>query len=623
MDLSASEAAKNRSGSRAHALTMGSFKLRLVIYFMLLALFPLLAATWAFGEVAERGETGAADARLSTALRVAQADYKEQVEDAEQRATSLARATQVQRALAATDRSALVRTSRQVADVAFYVRGGELMAGQEPGPYDSRRVADVLRAPDRPPIGAVVAHVPFDDELLSALETKAALDEGDRFALVVEGRVIAPTALRSDADVPQERPRYVEVDGVDYRAVGAELVAAEQARGRPAVTLVGLTPRAEIAEATGDLRERFLLFSIVAMIAVGILAYALGRTIVRSLRELADAAGAVARGRFERRVPDRGRDEFGDLGRAFNQMAAHLEARLEELAAERGRVRDAVARFGEALAATHDPYALLPVIVGSTVEATGASGGRLVVDEKEIARAGEPDGGGVPLAIPLGSEGGENAVLYLTPSGTDFTDDARELAHWLGSQASIALENARLHRLVERQASTDGLTELPNRRHFEEALEGEITRAERFGGGIALILADLDDFKQVNDRHGHQAGDDVLRTFASILRATVREIDLPARYGGEEFAVLLPQTDIEGANRLAERLRRELASRPMSTLPGSLVAITASFGVAAFPEAATPAALFAAADDALYRAKRRGKNCVVNADTSPTVRVGN
>ncbi|MGH3091516.1 MAG: diguanylate cyclase [Gaiellaceae bacterium] len=594
---------------------MGSFKLRLVTYFMLLSLLPLIAATWAFSEVARRGEAGSADARLSTALRVAAADHAEQVqEDAASPANSLARATPVQRAFVTHNRSALVRISREVPHSAFY-SGDDLLAGEEPGSRSVVREADVTTRGGEV-IGTVVVSLPLDDELVRRLRSKSGLESADRFVLVAGGRVIAPHGFEGTVDVPSERPRYVSLRGTTYRGIGTELVD-----GASPVLLLGLTPKSGIDAAAGDLRRRFLLFAVGALLAVGVLAYALGRTIVRSLKELADAAGAVARGQFERRVPAAGRDEFASLGRAFNDMAAQLELRLEELAAERGRVRDAVARFGEALAATHDPYALLPVIVGSTVEATGASGGRLVVDEKEIARAGDPDGGGVPLAIPLGSEG-ENAVLYLTPSGSDFTDDARELAHWLGSQASIALENARLHRLVERQASTDGLTELPNRRHFEEALEGEITRAERFGGGLALILADLDDFKQVNDRHGHQAGDDVLRTFASILRATVREIDLPARYGGEEFAVLLPQTDIEGANRLAERLRRELASRPMSTLPGSLVAVTASFGVAAFPDAATPAALFAAADDALYRAKRQGKNCVVNADTSPTVRVG-
>jgi diguanylate cyclase (GGDEF)-like protein len=291
-----------------------------------------------------------------------------------------------------------------------------------------------------------------------------------------------------------------------------------------------------------------------------------------------------------------------------------------QLAAERGRVQDAVDRFGKALAATHDPFTLLNVIVESAVEATEAAGGRLVVDGEEQARAGTPDEGGRPLVIPLGPEGGEDAMLLLTPAGTDFGDQSRELALWLGAQAAIALENVRLHRLVARQASTDGLTELANRREFEEALANEISRAERFGHSLALILADLDNFKQVNDRFGHQAGDEVLRAFADILRETVRDIDVAARYGGEEFAILLPQTDVAGAERLAERLREAVEMRPMAQAQSSPVVVTSSFGVAAFPEAQTAAGLFGAADEALYRAKRAGKNCVVCADANGPVR---
>ena len=598
---------------------MGSFKLRLVIYFMLLALLPLVAATVAFTEVAIDGEVSAADSRLSTAIAVAAADYREQLEDdAVDDAESLARATLVQRAFAERDRPTLLETAAEVPHSAFFSPKGELLAGQRPGPYAGMREVKVVAANGRL-LGRIVVHLPFSDELAQGLAENAALREGDRFAFVAGDQVIAPGYLRSRTQVP-DRPRYSTVDGVTYRAVGTELLAGEQGQGRPPVSLVALTPKAQIDAAAGNLRSRFLLFAVAAMAAVGIVAYTLGRTIVRSLRELAAAAGAVARGKFEQRVPVRGRDEFASLGEAFNDMAAQLEERLRELASERGRLREAIGRFGEALAATHDPYALLPVIVESAVEATGAQGGRLVVDGKEIASEGDPGNGERSLVIPLGNEGRESGILYLTPKGNDFSDEARELAHWLGSQASIALENARLHRLVERQANTDGLTELPNRRHFEEALEGEISRAERFGGSLALILADLDDFKQVNDRYGHQAGDDVLQTFADILRATVREIDLPARYGGEEFAVLLPQTDLEGAHRLAERLCKALAARPMPAHPGSLVAVTASFGVAAFPDSPTPAALFAAADEALYRAKRAGKNCVVAADAGTIVR---
>jgi diguanylate cyclase (GGDEF)-like protein len=596
---------------------MGSFKLRLVIYFMLLALLPLVAATVAFTEVAIDGEVSSADSRLSTAIAVAAADYAEQLEDdAADDAESLARATQVQRAFAERDRPTLLETAAQVPHSAFFSPKGELLAGERPGQYAAMREVKVVAAKGRL-LGRIVVHLPFSDELAQGLAENAALKEGDLFAFVSGGKVIAPGYLRGRADVPT-RPQYATVDGGEYRAVGTELLQGEQ--GRPTVSLIALTPKAQIDAAAGNLRSRFLLFAIAAMAAVGIVAYTLGRTIVRSLRELSAAAAAMARGKFEQRVPVRGRDEFAALGMAFNDMATQLEARLRELASERGRVRDAIGRFGDALAATHDPFALLRVIVESAVEATGAKGGRLVVDGKVIETAGDPGNGDRALVIPLGNEGRESGVLYLTPKANDFSDEARELAHWLGSQASVALENARLHRLVERQANTDGLTELPNRRHFEEALEGEISRAERFGGSLALILADLDDFKQVNDRYGHQAGDDVLQTFADILRATVREIDLPARYGGEEFAVLLPQTELDGAQRLAERLCKALAARPMPTHPGALVAVTASFGVAAFPDSPTPAALFAAADEALYRAKRSGKNCVVAADAGTIVR---
>jgi diguanylate cyclase (GGDEF)-like protein len=598
---------------------MGSFKLRLVIYFMLLALLPLVAATVAFSEVAQRGETGSADARLSTAIRVAQADYQEQIsEDAAETANSLARATQVQQALQDRNRAKLLQFTKDVPNSSFYSAANELLAGQEPPPLAPFRVVRVIA--EGKLVGKVVVSVPFDDALVGRLSARSALDDGDRFVFVADGKVIAPSRIRGQLEVPHQRPRYITVGGTSYRAVGTELLVAEPGLDRPAISMVALSPKPAIDQAVQDLRSRFLLFSAVAMLAVGILAYTFGRTIVRSLSELAAAAAGIAKGSLEQRVPVRGRDEFAALGDAFNDMAAQLEQRLRELDAERGRVRDAIARFGDALAATHDPYTLLPVIVTNTVEATGAAGARLVVNGKEIANEGDPDAGGPPLAVPLGLDSRESGVLYLTPKEADFSDEARELAHWLASQASVALENARLHRLVERQANTDGLTELPNRRHFEEALEAEISRAERFEGGLALILADLDDFKQVNDRYGHQAGDDVLQTFADILRATVREIDLPARYGGEEFAVLLPQTELEGANQLAERLRRALAARPMATHPGGLVAVTASFGVAAFPEAPTPAALFAAADEALYRAKRAGKNCVVSADAGTIVR---
>jgi diguanylate cyclase (GGDEF)-like protein len=584
---------------------LGSFKLRLVTYFLLLALLPLLAASWAFSEVATRSEVSNTDSRLNAALRVSINDYARRVDGLGVTARSLAGATTVQEAFQTGNRSVLVRQARLVPSASFYANG-QLIAGERPVGVHVERTSFV--SSEGAVIGRIVVSLPLDSELLAELGAAAGLKQEDRVLLAQSGQVlVGPTDAAGSEVAPLPDPSYAKLGEARYRAVSAPIVRSSTLR------LVVATPKATIDDAVSSLRERFLLFAFLALAIVAILAWLLGRTIVRSLRELADAAGAVSRGQFGQRVPVRGRDELATLGRAFNEMSG-------QLAAERGRVQDAVDRFGKALAATHDPYTLLNVIVESAVEATGAAGGRLVVDGEEQARAGNPEEGGKPLVIPLGPEGGEDAMLLLTPAGADFGDQSRELALWLGSQASIALENVRLHRLVARQASTDGLTELANRREFEDSLENEISRAERFGGTLALILADLDNFKQVNDRFGHQAGDEVLRSFADILRETVRDIDVAARYGGEEFAILLPQTDIGGAEALAERLREAVESRAMAEAGDGPVTVTSSFGVASFPEASTGLGLFAAADEALYRAKRAGKNCVVCAQANGPVR---
>ena len=119
----------------------------------------------------------------------------------------------------------------------------------------------------------------------------------------------------------------------------------------------------------------------------------------------------------------------------------------------------------------------------------------------------------------------------------------------------MSVENVGLHETVERQAVTDELTGLSNRRRFQETMSAEVERSRRFGQDLGLVLLDIDDFKAVNDTYGHQQGDLVLREVAKILRASSREIDEPARYGGEELAVILPGTDLPGAFELAERVR--------------------------------------------------------------------
>jgi diguanylate cyclase (GGDEF)-like protein len=195
-------------------------------------------------------------------------------------------------------------------------------------------------------------------------------------------------------------------------------------------------------------------------------------------------------------------------------------------------------------------------------------------------------------------------------TGSAFSEDQIETVASLAAQATVALENARLHGIVERQALLDGLTGLANRRSADQKLRAEVARARRFGDRVCLVLADLDDFKNVNDTFGHPVGDEALRLFAATLAATVREMDLAARWGGEEFALVLPGTDAEGGARLAERAREAL-ERCVLRVEGGEVLVTASFGVASLPPADDADALVAAADEALYEAKRTGKNRVM------------
>jgi diguanylate cyclase (GGDEF)-like protein len=174
---------------------------------------------------------------------------------------------------------------------------------------------------------------------------------------------------------------------------------------------------------------------------------------------------------------------------------------------------------------------------------------------------------------------------------------------------------------LRRQAETDGLTSVANRRKFDERLDEELEHARRLTTNVSLVLADIDNFKSINDRFGHQTGDAVIKAVAEAFATSVRDIDLVARFGGEEFAAVLPGTNLIGARRLAERVRKAVEGVTVELPDGQHVAVTASFGVAAFPTYGSPGAVIAAADLALYDAKEQGKNCVATASAKDGARV--
>jgi len=566
---------------------MWSFKLKLVLWFALLALLPLGVAFYGYDTLAKRSETRRVDAGLEAGLRGAAAAYASRLDAAAGAAQQLARDPALQRALRGGDRGTVTR-------ILSRVPGARLGDGPSS-----------VSVVDR---GRVLARITVDVPVGTVLPSLArGLADGDRLVAVRDGRIVAGGSGR--LVLPPERPTRVPLGGVEYRALKTRPLPEA-----PELALVALASQQGIDSAVRSAERRILLALVLSLTLIAAVTYLLGRSIVLTLRRFADAANAIASGRLGERVEVRGHDEFAEAGRAFNRMADQLELRLAELETERSRVREATARFGEALVATHDAAQLMRIVVESAVEATGAAGGVVLGPKGELARAGDPEAGTERLAFPL--RVGSSDFGSLVIASDTFEADQVETVASLAAQVVVALENARLHQMVERQAMVDSLTGLANRRSLEETLRSELARAARFADTVAVVLADLDDFKRVNDRYGHAAGDDVLTAFADALRSTVRESDVAGRWGGEEFALVLSGTDAAGGARLAERARAAIAARQVEMPNGDLCSVTASFGVAAFPESRELGEILAAADAALYEAKDSGKNRVVIARES-------
>jgi diguanylate cyclase (GGDEF)-like protein len=649
-----------------------SFRTWLRVFFFSIVIIPMVAVAFVLFKLTADSETGRVDAGIAAGMRNAFALYSEDANRATSALRAAARDGGLRTALLAGDEraaaarmGALLRSDPTLASIAFYSPSGERLAAAGSPDAIAPRTAPLSRDDGRR-FGTLAVSVTYADGFVRDVERLSSHE----VSIFRGGRRLDST-LRGVRSAPElgtpDESRNFEIDGEEYRG-RVDTVSDPPV---PPVEIVVFRESQELEQAISD--SRLLIGVILAAVLLGALGFSalVVRALQNQIGKFLEAARRLARGDFEHPVPTAGRDEFAALGQEFNSMSEQLAAKIDEVERKRRELEETIRRVGDAFASGLDPQQVAELTLQSAVEACEARAGRaLALDARVFSSVtiGKVEGpaasaleaaeklafgprpsvgrelmvgsedaeegrrafsahveGANAIAVAMAARLGSRAtpryvgVVSIGRYGTGFTREEEELLEYLTGQAVVSIENASLHETVQRQAVTDELTGLANARELHAVLDREIERSRRFASPLGLVMLDIDNFKLVNDRYGHQQGDEVLAAVASVLRDYSRDIDEPARYGGEELAVVLPQTESEGAARLAERMREAVERLRVSSAGNGKLAITASFGVASIPDSADDkGSLIAAADAALYRAKRGGKNRVERAGPVPT-----
>src|SRR4051794_5205093 len=640
---------------------------------MIIVIVPMIAVALVLFSITADSETGKADAQIAQGLRAAFAIYDQDRGQARPALARVLRDHVLAGALARGDRKTVAaRVPKLAAQLPGVRRIAVYDANRRPIAAAGRpdAVAPAVAAPASG--GRRLGYVAVSTTSAREVADEVKRVDGLEARIAVAARIVGSTLSESPA--AGVKSGDVGIAGHDYRG---RFVPLHDPVGPP-VQVGVFEDRGKLTSAIADRRlliaailGAFLLLALLSSIVVV-------RALQRQVEKFLDAARRLARGDFSRPVPVEGGDEFAALGREFNAMSQQLASKIQEVQRKRGELEETIRRVGEAFAAGLDRQEMVNIAVRTAVEACQADAGRaLPLDLRRMksARVGDEttelaaalesaerqafeihledgddwfamlegsvesvdgegptgrerrpvrasQGGYFAMAVPLMARLGRGrsveqvGVVSIARRGYDFDDGEYDLFAYLAGQAAVSIENVDLHETISRQAVTDELTGLYNLRHFHDTLDTELERSRRFDTNVGLVMLDIDDFKRINDSFGHQQGDLVLIEVARVLRNLSRDIDEPARYGGEEMAVVLPQTDVGGAELLAERMRAAVEALAIDRLDGAgPLSVTASFGVASLPHSARDkASLIAEADAALYRAKRSGKNRVARAE---------
>lgn len=636
-----------------------SLRARLSLSFALVVLLPLLVGVILVLVVLPDVEQDRARELLDTRSRSVAALLAGRCDQVDAAAAAVA---------AAPDPDTARRSARRVvaAGLASGVRVTDAAGGQvltvgtlPPGPEPATAPAS-CRGEDgatSPALSAVVPGLSPGSQVLAAVSLDATLlgavgdAVGAGITIVRDGVPVASSLPVEEAATVAAQPLTTSFTGID-----GLLVAPAGAPGLPDVRVSSEAP-----QGAGATRTAMVLAAVLGVLSIAaLLGLLLARHLTRPLAELADAAARVAAGDLSTRTPVRRPDEVGRLAVAFNGMTDELRSTMAALRASQDEHQRGLMRMGETLSSTHDLSRILGVTLETAMASVRAQAGAVLLHDSpdelrvEVGRGLEERGlvlgarlavgegvtgavaaSGEPVRGRVGSGPGELALAVREPAvssviaapllyggrvlgvlnlfdradGAEFDESDLSTIRTLAGEAAIAVENVLRHEEAQRLSITDGLTGLWNRRYANLALPREIERAGRYRRPLGVLLLDLDHFKDVNDRFGHQRGDEVLVEVAQRVRSTIREVDVLARYGGEELLLVLPETDAAGVRRAAERVVEVVGFAPYLAPDRPPLRLTISVGAAVFPLHGTRAEdLLSAADQALYAAKDEGRD---------------
>jgi diguanylate cyclase (GGDEF)-like protein/PAS domain S-box-containing protein len=415
-------------------------------------------------------------------------------------------------------------------------------------------------------------------------------------------------------------PAIVLGAAVSYYAQQAPRPVDEAADGRS-------LSQARATRPGTDAGNRTIIFifaaSVIGFLGAALIVRTVTTSVLHPLGALTDSANRFAAGQLDHRIDRLPFDELDSLGQAFNVMAEKLETNLREL-------KDSESRFRAISATAVDAIVSIDAdsrIIFTNPAAEGCFGygpGELLGQEVYVImpdRFRHLHRGGVSRHLATGISravgGSQLELVGLKKDGTEFPIELSLASHKHGDQAAFTgiirdiTARKKNEQLLRRLSVTDSLTGLLNHGEFYRQLGEELERSRRYGGPVAVLMLDIDQFKAVNDDYGHQAGDAVLRALAELITELIRPTDKVARYGGEEFGVILPETEEPGALAMAERIRLAVADRAVRVDGTRTINITVSIGAAVFSDPArTEEQLVGEADQALYAAKQAGRNRV-------------